>query len=90
MPYKSRFFPETRFGGFTYVDGTVNFFTRVNALLEPGSVVLDVGCGRGGYVADPVNYLSFSKLAYRLGIAHPRYAIPRAKNSIFAFARKQP
>lgn len=54
MPYKTRFFPETRFGGFTHVDGTVNFFTRVNALLEPSSVVLDVGCGRGEYVDDPV------------------------------------
>ena len=54
MPYKTQFFPETRFGGFTHVDGTVNFFTRVNALLEPGSVALDVGCGRGEYVEDPV------------------------------------
>jgi 2-polyprenyl-3-methyl-5-hydroxy-6-metoxy-1,4-benzoquinol methylase len=54
MPYKARFFPETRFGGFTHVDGSMNFFTRVNALLESGSVVLDVGCGRGDYVDDPV------------------------------------
>lgn len=36
------------------MDGTINFFTRVTALLEPGSVALDVGCGRGGYVDDPV------------------------------------
>ena len=54
MPYKTELFPETRFGGFTHVDGTVNFFTRVNALLEPGSVVLDVGCGRGEHLNDPV------------------------------------
>jgi SAM-dependent methyltransferase len=54
MPYVNQFFPETRFGGFTHVDGTMNFFTRVNALLEPGSVVLDVGCGRGEYADDPV------------------------------------
>jgi ubiquinone/menaquinone biosynthesis C-methylase UbiE len=54
MTYETQFYPESRFGGFTHVDGTINFFTRINALLEPGSVVLDVGCGRGEYVDDPV------------------------------------
>jgi SAM-dependent methyltransferase len=54
MSYQTRFFPEIRFGGFSHVDGTVNFFTRVNALLESDSVVLDVGCGRGCYADDPV------------------------------------
>lgn len=41
------FYPETAFGGFTRVDGTLQFFNRVQALVEPGSVVLDVGAGRG-------------------------------------------
>jgi SAM-dependent methyltransferase len=54
LSYETQFFPETRFGGFTHVDGTVNFFTRVSAMLEVSSVVLDVGCGRGGYMDDPV------------------------------------
>jgi SAM-dependent methyltransferase len=49
-----RFYPETAFGGFTRVDGTMAFYLRVNALLHPASVVLDVGCGRGEYAEDPV------------------------------------
>lgn len=48
------FFPERRFGGFTDVDGTITFFTRVNALLQSSFVVLDVGCGRGAYGEDSV------------------------------------
>lgn len=50
----SYFYPERRFGGFTDIDGSVVFFTRVNALLDPSFVVLDVGCGRGAYGEDPV------------------------------------
>ena len=44
---KEQFYPECRFGGFSHVDGTVAFYTRIRALLDPTSVVLDVGCGRG-------------------------------------------
>ena len=47
-------YPETRFGGFTDVDGTVAFYTRVNALLEPRMTVLDFGCGPGSFDKDPV------------------------------------
>ncbi|HET6229105.1 MAG TPA: class I SAM-dependent methyltransferase [Longimicrobiaceae bacterium] len=54
MPYRSRFYPESDFGGFTDVDGTVAFFMRVNALLTPNAVVADVGCGRAQYADDPV------------------------------------
>jgi ubiquinone/menaquinone biosynthesis C-methylase UbiE len=54
MGLKETFYPESRFGGYTDVDGTVRFYTRVNALLEPSMVVLDVGCGRGEYDEDPV------------------------------------
>jgi SAM-dependent methyltransferase len=52
--YAARYYPESRFGGFTDVDGTIVFYTRVHSLLEPSFVVLDVGCGRGAYGADPV------------------------------------
>lgn len=45
--YMGLYYPESRFGGFTDVDGTVAFYTRVQSLVEAGSVVLDVGCGRG-------------------------------------------
>lgn len=54
MNDKERFYPETLFGGFTDIDGTVAFFNRVNSLLDPSFVVLDVGCGRGEYNEDPV------------------------------------
>lgn len=45
------FFPETRFGGFTDIDGTVAFYNRVNALLRSHFRVLDLGCGRGASAA---------------------------------------
>lgn len=48
------YYPETRFGGFTGVDGTIAFYTRVNALIAPDSVVVDFGCGRGQHQDDPV------------------------------------
>jgi len=49
-----RFYPETRFGGFTDCDGTIRFYTRINALAEEvrEGTVLDVGCGRGAYADD--------------------------------------
>jgi 2-polyprenyl-3-methyl-5-hydroxy-6-metoxy-1,4-benzoquinol methylase len=45
-------YPESAFGAFTRVDGTIAFFSRVNSLLSPTANVLDVGCGRGEYVDD--------------------------------------
>lgn len=48
------FYPESRFGGFTQVDGTLAFYTRVQALARPDSVVVDFGCGRGAYGGDPI------------------------------------
>ena len=54
MNSKEKYYPETRFGGFTDLDGTVAFFSRVNSLIDGSSVVLDVGCGRGEYSEDPI------------------------------------
>lgn len=52
-----RGYPEARFGGFSGVDGTVAFYTRIRALVDPASVVLDVGCGRGaGLLEDAVAF----------------------------------
>jgi len=45
------YYPESEFGGFTRVNGTIAFHARVRALVEPHMTVLDVGCGRGA-VAD--------------------------------------
>lgn len=52
----TRFYPESRLGGFTDVDGTVRFYQRVNALLQPYFIVADVGCGRGAHGKDPCAY----------------------------------
>jgi SAM-dependent methyltransferase len=54
VTHKERFYPESRFGGFTDIDGTIAFYMRVQALLDSASTVLDVGCGRGAYDDDPV------------------------------------
>lgn len=54
MDGKEIFYPETRFGGFTDIDGTIAFYIRVNSLIDSSFVVLDVGCGRGACNEDRV------------------------------------
>lgn len=51
---KERHYPESRFGGFTDADQVVLFYTRVRSLICAGSVVLDIGCGRGKNSDEPV------------------------------------
>jgi SAM-dependent methyltransferase len=48
------FFPEVGAGGFSRVDSTVQFYERVNALVNSESVVLDFGAGRGRFHLDDV------------------------------------
>jgi ubiquinone/menaquinone biosynthesis C-methylase UbiE len=36
-------------GGFTSRDGTIEFYSRINALLQPGYKLLDLGAGRGAW-----------------------------------------
>lgn len=43
----SRYFVEIGAGGFSRLDGSVQFYFRVNALLTPQMTVLDLGAGRG-------------------------------------------
>lgn len=52
--YKTVFYPESAFGGFSDVDGTIAFYSRVNALVQPSYRVIDFGCGRGAHADDPV------------------------------------
>ncbi len=55
--FRSRLFPEIAAGGFSRLDGTVQFYNRVNALLRPDMVVLDFGAGRGaGLVENRCEY----------------------------------
>lgn len=48
-----RLYPETAAGGYPRNDGFIDFYQRVNALLEDGADVLDVGAGRGSWADDP-------------------------------------
>lgn len=41
------FYPEVAVGGYTRVDGTVQFYLRINALLKNDMTILDLGAGRG-------------------------------------------
>lgn len=54
MVLTREFYPESKYGGFSDVDGTIRFYFRVNALLDSTSVVVDYGCGRGAYGEDSV------------------------------------
>jgi SAM-dependent methyltransferase len=49
---QAAWFPEVGAGGFTSLDGTIEFYTRINALLGPAMAVLDFGAGRGAVLAD--------------------------------------
>lgn len=43
-------------GGFTRRDGTVEFYSRVNALIKPDMTVVDLGAGRGRAIEDEVEF----------------------------------
>ena len=49
---KLRYHPEARVGGYSSVDGTVEFYLRIHALLMPGQRVVDFGAGRGASFDD--------------------------------------
>lgn len=52
MDVAARIFPEIAAGGFSRVDGTIEFYNRVNALIRPDMVVLDFGAGRGASLVE--------------------------------------
>lgn len=54
--FKEHYYAESKFGGFTDIDGTIRFYTRIHALLKPDMIVLDAGCGRGAHIDDPNDY----------------------------------
>jgi SAM-dependent methyltransferase len=56
ISHQEFFYPESTSQGFTHIDGTVAFYSRVNALITSTSVIVDYGCGRGAYGTDPVAY----------------------------------
>lgn len=46
---KHQVFPEVGAGGYTSRDGSIEFYTRINALINPGAYLLDFGAGRGSW-----------------------------------------
>jgi len=60
-------FPELRVAGFTRLDGAMNFYGFVNALLRPNMIVVDFGAGRGGL-------LEYTEAPYRTN-----YSVIRGK-----------
>ena len=52
--FMSIYYAESRYGGFTDVDGTIAFYFRITSLINSSSVVLDFGCGRGICDKDPL------------------------------------
>lgn len=51
MTLLERFYPESRFGGYSDQDGTVAFYGRIQGLLAPGMTVLE-------HVDDPVKFFA--------------------------------
>ena len=48
-------YPELGAGGFSRVNGTVEFYNRIRALCTPEMTVLDLGAGRGQQIIDARN-----------------------------------
>ena len=53
---RPRRYPEVAIGGHSRFDGTVEFYGRIDALLEPSWVVLDFGAGAGDAARDHSPY----------------------------------
>lgn len=57
-PTLERLYPEAAAGGFSRMDGQIEFYTRVNALVDQSSRVLDFGAGRGLWAVEPMPEMS--------------------------------
>ena len=53
-PTLAELYPEAAVGGFTRLDGQIEFYVRINALVDEKSRVLDFGAGRGQWALDPM------------------------------------
>lgn len=68
-PTLAKLYPEAAVGGYSRLDGQIEFYTRVNALVGPTSRVLDFGAGRGQWALDPM-----PEMARRLRLLKGRVA----------------
>jgi SAM-dependent methyltransferase len=54
--HRSRALPEVGAGGYSRLNGSVEFHLRVNSLLGPDDVVVDFGAGRGQHTEDELPF----------------------------------
>jgi len=55
----SSYFPEVHISKFTSIDGTIEFYNRVNSLLDQPMTVLDFGAGRAAWYSDDIDKYKF-------------------------------
>jgi len=65
-----RFYPEARFGGFSRHDVSIEFYSRIAALIRPEFRVLDFGAGRGAQIADDPSAFRRGLKTLRGRVAH--------------------
>lgn len=53
---RAHHYPEVAYGGYSEVDGTVHFYSRIRAILGKTDTVLDIGCGHGRISEDSVPF----------------------------------
>jgi SAM-dependent methyltransferase len=65
-----RYYPESRIGGFSRVNGSLEFYARINALIKPTDRILDYGAGRGAQIdTEQVPYIRALK-TFKGRVAH--------------------
>jgi SAM-dependent methyltransferase len=65
-----RYFPESNVGGFTRVDGSIEFWSRIAALIRPDWRVLDFGAGRGAQISEDTSDYRRSLKSLKGRVAH--------------------
>ena len=53
-PTLARLYPEAAVGGYSRVNGDIEFYSRINALVDEKSRVLDFGAGRAWWMFEPI------------------------------------
>lgn len=56
--FRQKLYPEINVAGYSRADSTVDFYTRINALLRPEMHILDFGAGRGQFLDDRASFKS--------------------------------
>jgi SAM-dependent methyltransferase len=65
-----RFYPEIAVGGFSRDDASIEFYSRIAALLKPTDRLLDYGAGRGAQILEDASAYRRSLKIFRGRVAH--------------------